>query len=344
MKSGRPFLVSATIALLVIAGGALFGYRFYQGEVHDARRAGQPPVSVDIPAGTGVSGIGDILAAKGLIGNTLVYEIYVRTNGLAGRLEAGHYTVPGGSSMADTLVRMSHAVANQVSVTIPEGYTSKQIAAVMQAKGLFAAQAYLDASMGGTYSQPFLASRAPGYGVEGYLFPDTYFFDAKATPAQVINEQLDHFEHEVPADLRQHAAAQHVTFSQAVVLASILEREVKFDRDRTYVAAVFYNRLAQGLPLQADATLVYAKGQTDSVITEQDKLINSPFNTYLHPGLPPAPISNPGLASIRAALLPATGFDFLYFLTDSNGHAHFSKTLAQHNQCQVNLAACPTAP
>jgi UPF0755 protein len=344
MKSARPFLVSATVALLVIAGGAFFGYRYYQSEVHDPRRAGQAPVSVDIPAGTGVSGIGDILAARGLIGNTLVYEIYVRTHGLAGRLEAGHYTIPGGSSMADTLVRMSHAVANQVSVTIPEGYSSRQIAAVMQAKGLFAAQAYVDASMNGAYNQPFLAGRAPGYGVEGFLFPDTYFFDAKATPAQVINAQLDHFGQKVPADLRQHAAAQHVTFAQAIVLASIVEREAQFDTDRAYVAAVFYNRLAQGLPLQSDATVGYAKGQVGNAITEQDKLINSPFNTYLHPGLPPAPISNPGLASIRSALLPATGFDYLYFLTDSNGHAHFSKTLAQHNQCQVSLAACPTVP
>jgi UPF0755 protein len=98
------------------------------------------------------------------------------------------------------------------------------------------------------------------------------------------------------------------------------------------------------VPLQSDATVGYAKGQAGNAISEPDKLLNSPFNTYLHPGLPPAPISNPGLASIRAALLPATGFDYLYFLTDSTGHAHFSKSLAQHNQCQVNVAACPTAP
>jgi UPF0755 protein len=344
MRSARPFLVSATIALLLIAGGVLFGYRYYQGQVNDSRRVGQPAVSVDIPLGTGVSGIGDILAAKGLVGNTLVYEIYVRTSGLSGRLEAGHYTIPGGASMADALARMSHATGSQVSVTIPEGYTTKQIAAVMQAKGLFAASAYVDAATNGSYSQPFLVGRPRGYGVEGYLFPDTYFLDTKATAVQVINVQLDHFAQQVPPELRQRAAAQHVTFSQAVVLASIIEREAQFDKDRAYVAAVFYNRLSQGVPLQSDATVGYAKGQASNAITEQDKLLNSPFNTYLHSGLPPAPISNPGLASIRAALQPAAGFDYLYFLTDSTGHAHFSKTLAQHNQCQVNLAACPTAP
>jgi len=116
------------------------------------------------------------------------------------------------------------------------------------------------------------------------------------------------------ADLRAHAADQHITFSQAMVLASIIEREAAFDKDRPYVAAVFYNRMAQGLPLQSDATVAYAKGQSTTVITEPDKALDSPFNTYLHTGLPPAPISNPGLASIRAALMPASGFTYLYFL------------------------------
>jgi UPF0755 protein len=129
-----------------------------------------------------------------------------------------------------------------------------------------------------------------------------------------------------------------------MVLASIIEREAGFDKDRPYVAAVFYNRLAAGQPLQSDATVAYAKGESTTMITEADKALNSPFNTYLHTGLPPAPISNPGLASIRAALMPASGFTYLYFLTDPSGHAHFSRTLDQHNQCQVNLSACPTAP
>jgi UPF0755 protein len=159
-----------------------------------------------------------------------------------------------------------------------------------------------------------------------------------------IRVLLDNFATKVPADLRARAMGQHLTFSQAMVLASMIEGEAAFDKDRPYVAAVFYNRLAQGLPLQSDATLAYIKGQRPTAITEEDKALVSPFNTYLHTGLPPAPIGNPGLASIRAALEPAPGFTDLYFLTDSSGHAHFSRTLDQHNQCQVNLSVCPTAP
>ena len=344
MNPGRTFVVSAIVAVLLIGGGAFAGYSSYHGQVYDARRVGQGPATVDIPAGAGVSGVGDILSKQGVIGSSLAFEIYARTHGLAGSLEAGHYSIPGGSSMAAALALLSHATGTQVRVTIPEGFTQKQVAALFEQKGLFSAAAFLDAANKGTFTQTFLAGRTPGYGLEGYLFPDTYFFDPNVKPAAAINVLLDNFAAKVPGDLRAHAADQHITFSQAMVLASIIEREAGFDKDRPYVAAVFYNRLAQGIPFQSDATVAYAKGQSTTVITEQDKTLDSPFNTYLHTGLPPAPISNPGLASIRAALMPASGFTYLYFLTDPSGHAHFSRTLDQHNQCQVNLSACPTAP
>ena len=293
MRSNRGFAISVALVLILIGGGAFAGYRYYHGQVYDQRRLGQRPVSIDIPAGAGVSGVGDVLARNGVISSTLVFEIYVRTHGFADKLQAGHYTLSGSLSLPQVLSVIAHAQGVQVTVTIPEGFTSKQIAALIEAKGLFSAAAYLDAVNNGVFAQPFLAGRTPGYGVEGYLFPDTYFFDPKASPASVVNEQLNHFGQVVPLDLRSRAANQQVTFAQAMVMASIIEREAQFDKDRPYVAAVFYNRLAQGQPLQSDATVAYAKGQS-TVITEQDKALNSPFNTYLHTGLPPAPISNPG--------------------------------------------------
>jgi UPF0755 protein len=344
MRLDRTFAVSAAIALLLIGVGVFLTYRYYQGQLHDPRRVGQAAAVIDIPPGAGVAGTGDILARKGIIGSALVFEVYVRTHGLADQLQAGHYTIPAGVSLTGAVGLLSHAAGSQVRVTIPEGYTTKQIAALMEQKGLFSAASYITAANNGTYNQPFLADRTPGYGLEGYLFPDTYFFDPKSKPAAVINEQVSHFGQQVPPDLRRHSADSHLTFAQTLVIASIVEREAQFDKDRPYVAAVFINRLGQGMPLQSDATVAYAKGQSTTVISEPDKQLNSPFNTYLHPGLPPAPISNPGLASIRAALMPASGFDYLYFLTDPNGHAHFSRTLAQHEQCQVNLSACAAAP
>ena len=215
-------------------------------------------------------------------------------------------------------------------MTIPEGYTSKQIADVLQQKGLFPAQAYLTAVQHDQFSQDFLAGRPPGSNLEGFLFPDTYNFSAKATPDDVINAQLARFGEEVTPDLRAHAADHKLTLYQALVLASIVEREGRFDEDRGQIASVFYNRLAAGIPLQSDTTVEFAKGNPGAAITNADKAINSPYNTYLHTGLPPGPICNPGLASMVAALTPAQT-DFLYFLTDKDGHAHFSKTYAEHN-------------
>ncbi len=259
MNPGRTFAIAASVAVLLIGGGALAAYRYYNSQVYDARRVGQGIALVDIPAGASVSEIGDILARQGVIGSTVAFEIYVRGNGLANRLEAGHYRIRGGLSMAAALDLLTHATGAQVRVTVPEGFTEKQIAQLMEQKGLFKATAFVDAANKGTYTQPFLAGRPPGYGLEGYLFPDTYFLDPKATPADVISVLLEDFGTKVPADLRGHAAAQHLTFAQAMVVASIVEREASFDKDRPYVAAVFYNRLAQGLPLQSDATVAYAK-------------------------------------------------------------------------------------
>ena len=330
MRRGRGCLVAVLVVLLVLGGVAYGGYRYYDGEVHQRHRVGQPAVNITVPPGTSVSGVADILAKNGVIGNTVVFQVYVRLNGYNSRLDAGQYHVPGGASMIEVAALLGHSLASEVSVTIPEGYTSKQIADVLQQKGLFQAQAYLTAVQHDQFSQDFLAGRPPGSNLEGFLFPDTYNFSAKATPDDVINAQLNRFGEQVTPALRAHAADHGLTLYQALVLASIVEREGRFNDDRGQIASVFYNRLAAGTPLQSDTTVQFAKGNPGAAITNADKAIDSPYNTYLHTGLPPGPICNPGLASIVAALTPAQT-DFLYFLTDKDGHAHFSKTLAEHN-------------
>ncbi|HEY8740259.1 MAG TPA: endolytic transglycosylase MltG [Candidatus Dormibacteraeota bacterium] len=337
---GRTFLVGVLVVLLVLGAGGLALARYYNDQVHGARRPGQASVSVTIPPGTSTSGIADILAQRGLVGSALVFQVYVKLNGFA--LEAGQYNVPPGDSMADVVALLSHNQSgSSVTVTIPEGYTSKQVGALMEKKGLFTAVSFLAATRQ-PYAQDFLAGHDPSLGLDGYLFPDTYQFAARATPQDVIGVLLKHFGEKVPADMRAKTPAR-TTFAQAVAMASIVEREAMFDRDRAAVAGVFYNRLAAGMPLQSDATVAYAKGQGGANITEDDKKLDSPYNTYLHTGLPPGGISNPGLASLQAALSPVKT-DYYFYLTDKDGHAHFSKTYAQHQQCQVNLSVCPTLP
>jgi UPF0755 protein len=337
---GRTFLVGVLVVLLLLGGGGAAAASYYQGQVHGARRVGQPSTSITIPAGTSTSGVADILAQKGLIANSLVFQVYVKLNGFA--LEAGQYDVPGGTSMADIVALLSHNQSGtSVRVTIPEGYTAKQIAALMEKKGLFSADAFLAATKQPSTAD-FLAGRDPTLGLEGYLFPDTYEFAAKARPQEVVAVLVKHFGEKVTPDMRAKTPPG-ITFAQAVVMASIVEKEAFFDKDRAAVAGVFYNRIAAGMPLQSDATVAYAKGQAGANISEEDKQLNSPYNTYLHTGLPPGGISNPGMPSLQAALQPQKT-DYYFYLTDKDGHAHFSKTYAQHQQCQVNLAVCPTLP
>lgn len=331
MSAGRTFLVGVLVLLVVLGGGGFFAYRYYDDDVHRAHRAGQPTLTVTVPPGTSVSGVADVLLSKGVIDSSVVFQVYVRLHGYNSRLEAGNYDIPGGANMADVVALLGHSQADQVTVTIPEGFTVKQVGDAIEKKGLFSSAEYVKAVKSDQFSQDFLAGRPAGAGVDGFLFPDTYNFSARATPDDVINAQLNRFGQQVTREMRGHAADQKITLYQAVVLASIIEREGKFDEDRGQIASVFYNRLAAGMPLQSDTTVEFAKGSPGTPISNQDKAIDSPYNTYLHTGLPPGPICNPGLGSLVAALTPAKT-DFLYFLTDKDGHAHFSRTLAEHQQ------------
>ncbi|GAC1334157.1 MAG: endolytic transglycosylase MltG [Candidatus Dormibacteria bacterium] len=324
------------LLVFAVVGGVAY---YYNRELHSPHRAGQGAVAVTIPPGTSTAGVADILASRGLIGNSLVFGVYVRLHSLA--LEAGQYSIPGGASMTDITELLAHNQSGTtVTVTIPEGYTARQIGAVLAKKNLFSAEEFLAATRQ-PYPDEALAGHDPALGLDGYLFPDTYEFSPKASPADVVRVLLRRFAEKVPAESRARAQAHGVTFAQAVVLASIVEREARFDNDRPMIAQVFYNRVKAGIPLQADATLLYARGATGGEVSEDDKKINSPYNTYLHAGIPPGGISNPGLAAIQAALNP-TPNDYIYYVTDSSGHAHYSRTLAQHQACQVNFA-CPTA-
>jgi UPF0755 protein len=190
---------------------------------------------------------------------------------------------------------------------------------------------YLQLARTGKFDFDFLKSRPAGASLEGFLFPETYLLPRNGTASQLINLQLSQFDH-IWTPARQAEAAQaKLAVFQIVTLASIVEREARFDQDRPLVASVFYNRLAQGMPLQADATVLYAKGVWQSQVTLEDRKINSPYNTYLHPGLPPGPIANPGLKAIDAALQPAHS-DYLYYLSDPQGHNHYARTLPEFQQ------------
>ena len=166
--------------------------------------------------------------------------------------------------------------------------------------------------------------------MEGYLFPDTYLMPLGASPATVEAIMSAQFRKELPADAARKARARGLTVPQVVTLASLIEREAKADDERPLMAGVYYNRLRLGMPLEVDATIEYALPTHQTVITYSDLRIDSPYNSYLHQGLPPTPIANPGRPSLVAALNPRPS-EFLYYVYKGHGHHAFAKTLAEQN-------------
>jgi UPF0755 protein len=223
------------------------------------------------------------------------------------------------------LTALQTATPDEVFVTIPEGYTIKKAAAKLDQAGMIKGSDYIAAAVAGAYSYDFLKDLPAGAPLEGFLFPDTYLIPRNGTAKQLVTLQLDAFSKHWDDTRKAEAAQRKLNALQIVTIASMIEREARFDDDRPLVASVIYNRLAAGWALQIDATVLYAKGVWQSSVTTQDRMIQSPYNTYLHTGLPPGPIANPGIKAIDAALKPAeTGYFF--YLSDPQGHNHYAKT------------------
>jgi UPF0755 protein len=318
------------------------------------------PVSVDdrpirfaIEPGTPARAIGQQLQEAGLINDDLLFEAYVRVNGLDARLSAGAFILTPSMTMVEIVEILQHAEASAVTITIPEGWRAEQIADYLDDAGIFASnpsaiETYrrqvttTDLSGLDPTQYPFLQGRPAGVGLEGYLFPDTYEVPAEQpVAADVLQRQLDNFSSRVvPRYEAAHAAGQtDLSLYEVLTMASIVEREAVVPEERPAIAGVYLNRLAVGMKLEADPTVQYAMGyqpETEQwwktpVSLEEYSSVNSPYNTYLYSGLPPGPICNPGLSSIEAVLQPEK-HDFLYFVAtpDGSGRHVFAKTFEEH--------------
>jgi UPF0755 protein len=228
--------------------------------------------------------------------------------------------------MPEVYARLVQGDVYTQTLTIPEGYNIFDIAQAVESAGLGSRDAFLAAERADTSLIADLSPNAPS--LEGYLFPDTYRFARHVAPAQILAAMVRRFR-VVAAQL----GPTQITPS-TVVLASLIEKEVSQDSERPLVASVFQNRLAQGMPLATDPSVIYAAlldGRYRGAIYASDLQSDSPYNTYRHTGLPPGPISNPGVAALKAALAPAST-NYLYFVADAQGHSRFSATLAEHAQ------------
>ncbi len=287
-----------------------------------------------IESGQGAKVVWGRLVEEGYFKRTFPLRYTAWRQGAASKIKAGTYQLEVGESAHDVVSRMAEGdvVLDEFSLTFPEGFTTKQIAARASARGIGTEEAFIAAATPAAFVQrfPFLSSIPAGRSLEGYLFPDTYKVFEDDTPQDVIERMLANFSQKVPAQLETDIAQSGRTMDEIMIMASIVEREVIKDEDMALVAGVLWKRLDDGEGLYADATIRYALNKWDGGLTVQELALDSPYNTRKYRGLPPGPISNPGIRAIMAALHPQES-DYYYYLSTPSGETIFSKTNDEHN-------------
>lgn len=288
---------------------------------------------VNVYAGEGLSDVATMLDEEGLIANAFWFKWYGRLDGAQKNIQVGEFELSEGMNYASIVDTLTRADDEEIQITIPEGYTLDQIGGVvMENFDVTEAEWGVLTGMESPFeSHEFVvaAQKPEDVDLEGYLFPDTYRFFADASGEDVVERMLNTMQSRVEEN--DITPPDGWTMHEMLTLASILEREVRGAEDKAMVADIFYKRLDIGMALQADSTVNYVTGKDTPSISLADRDIDSPYNTYLYPGLPPGPISNPGLESLEALTRPIPN-DYFYFLTNEEGEVIYSVTHDSHVQ------------
>lgn len=314
---------------MAVAGGA--AYMLYSRVREPFRGYSAAEVFVEIPSGAGTRTIGERLVAAGLVRDHLTFRAAVYLSGEATRLKAGEYRFDQPLTAAQVVDKIARGDVYVVTITFPEGLTIAEMGKVFESHGFGPASAFVDAAKDPTLIR---ALDSAARDLEGYLFPETYSLPRHADASKLIGQMVDRFTRVFTPELREAAAARGLTVRQAVTLASIVEKETGRPEERPLVAAVYTNRLRIGMALQCDPTVIYAlesAGRYSGNLRKEDLTLDSPYNTYRYPGLPPGPIAAPGRSSLEAAVRPSSD-DFLYFVSRNDGSHEFARSLAEHNR------------
>lgn len=291
---------------------------------------GAKPVRITVPKGAGAGQVAEKLEKKGLVRHAILFRLAVRVTDSGRDIKPGKYLVDPNKNIMEILSQIKKGEGKLRLITVPEGLTMKQIAKLMEKENAAKAQEFIKSARDDTYKVDGKILKK----VEGYLLPDTYDFPARYKAPDIIGKMVDAFnKNAVPLyKKKKDDLPKKLTLHQVVTLASMVEREAQVPSERPVIAAVYYNRMKRGMRLECDATVQYALGKTKQYLKYSDLKVKSPYNTYLHEGLPPGPIANPGIKSIKAVLNPEK-HDYLYYVRNdvkNDGSHVFSKTYQQH--------------
>lgn len=292
-----------------------------------------------IEEGQGVNEISRSLKSQGLIVDSYTFEVYLWIRRFESKLQAGEYALSKNLNAIQLASQLIQGVgaSNETVIKIPEGWAIEDIANYLDTeKQIVSRDAFLDAArvtdsrtILPSASFDFLESKPATVDLEGYLFPDTYRVFKDAQPADIVEKMLTNFGKKITPEIRNDSVKSGMTLHAVLTLASIVQHEVQTEEDMKFVAGIFLKRLEIGKPLESDATVNYITKKGTTRPTLDDLQVDSLYNTYKNAGLPPGPISNPGLQAIQAVLHPRTS-PYLFFLTTPDGRVMYSETFEEH--------------
>ena len=325
-KNTRRYISITLFGISTLSSLAILIAIFYMVRYLSPVDANAKPIQLKIVRGMSAQAVADQLVHNKLIHNPWAFLFVSHLSDTSHRLQVGTYRLSGAMSIPQIIDHLKTGKVVTQQFVVPEGLTVVQIGKLWEKAEFGTAALFNQAAIDPKWLRKY---RIEGKTLEGYLFPNTYQFSDGATPQVIIQIMLDEFNRRWTAEFTEEATALGFSKHQIITLASIIEAETRVPDERPLVSAVFHNRLRHGWKLQADPTALYGLGNPDRPPRAADLRVDSPYNTYIHKGLPPGPICNPGMASILAALRP-TSVDYMYFVAIGDGKHHFSKTLREH--------------
>ena len=315
-------------AFLFLLAFALLGIYLVHEHVTQPGVHGEP-VQFLVPEGASGNDVARLLAEADLVERAILFRLAIRLDDSSGPIKHGTHLLPKGASPMELLAMLRENPPPRIDpdaakITVPEGLTIAQIAEAFEPPEAFLVAVETFDPTG------LLRFEVPS--LEGFLMPNTYYFAEEPLAEELITRMLEQFQMEYSKLLEEFPALAEEDPLRLVTIASLVEEEARVDEERSIIAAVIYNRLARDRALEMDSTLQYALGKYGQRLLNEDKQVDSPYNTYKRRGLPPGPISNPGVASLRAAMAPAD-VDYLYFVSNADGKTHtFSSNIGEHQQ------------
>ena len=324
----KKWTAIAVVAAVLLGAGLFLAF----GTSHTIERSDSDAgenIYMVVKPGTTASEISDRLMQLGVIDSRLRFWWLMKLQGDASKFKTGTYAFTPHMDEQAVLDKLVAGDTTVVKFTIPEGFGIKEIAKRLADEGLVDEQEFLAEAK--DFAPYDYMKKRPNvrYAAEGYLFPDTYVIHSDVSAEGIMKMMAEDFDMRLTPALRQQAAAKGLSIHDLITLASLVEKEARYDEDRPIIAQVFFKRLQMGMPLQSDTTLQYLMAGPKEDVSIEDTKIDSPYNTYQHAGLPPGPIASPGMKSILAVLNPAST-DYLYFVADRQGHNHYSQTYDEH--------------